>query len=93
MLHLATRNDPSHEAVLASVSDTGPGLAPSMIGHLFEPFFTTKPEGTGLGLAIAREIALAHRGERRGANRTDGPGAVFTLTLPAGQPRNNGEPP
>ena len=61
-----------------------------MIGHLFEPFFTTKPEGTGLGLAIAREIVLAHRGDLRAANRTEGTGAVFTLTLPAFSPGSNG---
>ena len=75
-----------------SVADTGPGLAPEALGHLFEPFFTTKAEGTGLGLAIAREIALAHRGDLRAANRADGTGAVFTLTLPAASPESNGEP-
>ncbi len=90
-LRLTTRQDLSRRAVLADVADTGPGLAPEVIGHLFEPFFTTKPEGTGLGLAIAREIALAHRGDLHAANRTDGPGAVFTLTLPAAPPGDNGE--
>ena len=74
------------------MADTGPGLAPEVIGHLFEPFFTTKAEGTGLGLAIAREIALAHRGDLQAANRTEGTGAVFTLTLPAARVRSNGEP-
>jgi two-component system sensor histidine kinase HydH len=92
-LRLSTRQDPSRHAVLADVTDTGPGLAPEAIGHMFEPFFTTKPEGTGLGLAIAREIALAHRGDLLAANRTDGPGAVFTLTLPAAQSRANGDLP
>jgi signal transduction histidine kinase len=82
-LRMTTRRDPSRDAVLAVVADTGPGLAPEAIGHLFEPFFTTKAEGTGLGLAIAREIALAHRGDLRAANCTEGRGAVFTLTLPA----------
>ena len=91
-LRLTTRRDPSQSAVLAVVADTGPGLAPEAIGHLFEPFFTTKAEGTGLGLAIAREIALAHRGDLRAANQAEGTGAVFTLTLPAAPPGNNGEP-
>jgi len=91
-LRLSTRRDPPRNAVLAIVADTGPGLAPETIGHLFEPFYTTKAEGTGLGLAIAREIALAHRGDLRAANRTDGPGAMFTLTLPAAASGNNGEP-
>jgi signal transduction histidine kinase len=82
-LRLSTRRDPSRRAILASVADTGPGLAPEVLKHLFEPFFTTKAEGTGLGLAIAREITLAHRGDLQAANRPEGTGAVFTLTLPA----------
>ncbi len=72
------------------MTDTGPGLTPEALKHLFEPFFTTKAEGTGLGLAIAREIALAHRGDLRAANRAEGTGAVFTLTLPAAASENNG---
>ncbi|MGZ3433063.1 MAG: ATP-binding protein [Isosphaeraceae bacterium] len=86
-----TRGDPARQAVLAVVADTGPGLAPEALGHLFEPFFTTKAEGTGLGLAIAREIALAHRGDLFAANRTDRPGAIFTLTLPAASTLTHGE--
>ena len=74
------------------MADTGPGLAPDVLTHLFEPFFTTKAEGTGLGLAIAREIALAHRGDLQAANRAEGTGAVFTLTLPAAPSGPNGEP-
>jgi signal transduction histidine kinase len=92
ILRLTTRRDPSHRAIVASVADTGPGLAPEALKHLFEPFFTTKAEGTGLGLAIAREIALAHRGELQAANRTERTGAVFTLTLPAAAAERNGEP-
>ena len=90
-LRLTTGTDPSRRTILASVVDSGAGLSPETIGHLFEPFFTTKAEGTGLGLAIAREIALAHRGDLRAANRIDGPGAVFTLTLPAASPGSNRE--
>jgi two-component system, NtrC family, sensor histidine kinase HydH len=89
-LRLMTRQDPSRRAILASVADTGPGLAPEALSHLFEPFFTTKAEGAGLGLAIAREIALAHRGELRAANRAEGTGAVFTLALPSALYESNG---
>ncbi len=83
VLRLASRSDPAGRLVEVSVADTGPGLDRDMLAHLFEPFYTTKPSGTGLGLAIAREIALAHRGDLRAANRADGGGAVFTLILPA----------
>ena len=82
-LRLTTRHDPARRCAEVSVADTGPGLDGGALPHLFEPFYTTKAGGTGLGLAIAREIALAHRGDLRAANRIDGPGAVFTLTLPA----------
>jgi two-component system, NtrC family, sensor histidine kinase HydH len=90
-LRLATHLDTTRRFVEVSVSDTGPGLSGATLAHLFEPFYTTKPGGTGLGLAIAREIALAHRGEIHAANRADGPGAVFTLRLPAAQVARNGE--
>jgi signal transduction histidine kinase len=91
-LRLTTRRDPAHRSIRASVSDTGPGLAAEALKHLFEPFYTTKAEGTGLGLAIAREIALAHRGELGAGNRTDGRGAIFTLTLPVSVGATNGDP-
>jgi two-component system, NtrC family, sensor histidine kinase HydH len=90
-LRLATRLDPTRRRVEVIIADTGPGLNEATLSHLFEPFFTTRPGGTGLGLAIAREIALAHRGELRAANRLDGPGAVFTLTLPAALVGREGE--
>jgi len=90
-IRLATRIDRARDAVLAVVSDTGPGLSKEALGHMFEPFFTTKPEGTGLGLAIAREIALAHRGELLAGNSEHARGAVFTLVLPAVRPRADGD--
>ncbi len=82
-LRLMTRHDQARRLVEASVADTGAGLDGDALAHIFEPFYTTRPTGTGLGLAIAREIALAHRGELRAANRADAVGAVFTLILPA----------
>jgi signal transduction histidine kinase len=91
ILRLATSLDPTRKFVDVIVSDTGPGLSGPTLAHLFEPFYTTRLGGTGLGLAIAREIALAHRGEIRAANRTDGPGAVFTLRLPTAQTSRNGD--
>jgi signal transduction histidine kinase len=37
---------------------------------------------SGLGLSISRQIARAHGGELIAANRPDGTGAYFTLSLP-----------
>ncbi|MBI2555111.1 MAG: hypothetical protein HYV92_12035 [Candidatus Rokubacteria bacterium] len=78
-LTVATRRGPG--AVEIAVSDTGPGIAPTVASRLFEPFFTTKPQGTGLGLSIARQIVEEHSGEVRWSNATGG-GATFTIRLP-----------
>lgn len=91
-LRLMTRTDSSRHTVEATVADSGPGLTPNVLEHLFEPFFTTRSDGTGLGLAIAREIALAHRGELRVANRSDVTGAAFTVMLPASTTPQEREP-
>ena len=40
-----------------SVTDTGCGIPPSVLGKIFEPFFTTKPPGVGTGLGLHRTPA------------------------------------
>jgi two-component system, LuxR family, sensor kinase FixL len=42
--------------------DSGPGIAPDVLGQIFTPFFTTKARGTGLGLPTAKRIVEAHAG-------------------------------
>jgi signal transduction histidine kinase len=66
------------------IADTGPGIAPELLGRIFDPFFTTKPvgEGTGLGLSISYEILKKHGGDIRAENRRHRSGAVFTVRLP-----------
>ncbi|MDO5290849.1 MAG: PhnD/SsuA/transferrin family substrate-binding protein [Pseudomonadota bacterium] len=65
-----------------SVRDQGEPLPSGPQSQLFEPFFTTKPDGMGLGLAISRTIAEAHGGHLHASAATDGPGLIFTLSLP-----------
>ena len=36
-----------------SVTDTGTGIAPTVLGKIFEPFFTTKEVGKGTGLGLS----------------------------------------
>ena len=65
---------------VASVTDTGAGIDPSIRKQLFEPFTTTKA-GTGLGLAAGLEIARAHGGDLSVVSSV-GTGATFVLKLP-----------
>jgi signal transduction histidine kinase len=66
-------------------TDTGPGIDPSVLPHLFEPFVSTRLDsrGTGLGLAVAEGIVREHGGVILARNRTDRPGAIFEVVLPA----------
>ena len=67
------------------VEDGGPGLPRS--ANLFVPFFTTKPHGTGIGLVLCRQIAEAHGGNLTLENRSDEPGCLARLRLPAARGR------
>jgi signal transduction histidine kinase len=68
---------------VVTVTDTGSGISPEVMGRIFDPFFTTKPvgEGTGLGLSISYEIVKKHRGEIHAAS-APGQGATFTVRIP-----------
>ena len=69
------------------VSNDGPRIPAEVLQHLFESLYEQrsgrddKPH-FGLGLYIVRLVAEFHGGTARAANREDGGGAVFTVTLP-----------
>ncbi len=84
-LLIATRAA-GNEMVEASVSDTGPGIAPEIAAKLFQPFVTTKKHGMGVGLSISRTIMEAHGGTLR-VEPNPGGGCIFRLTLRAGTTR------
>jgi signal transduction histidine kinase len=68
-----------------TISDTGHGIAPALLGHIFEPFFTTKEDaGTGLGLWVSKGIAEKHDGrlEVASSQGREDHGTAFVLTLP-----------
>ncbi|WP_369383743.1 ATP-binding protein [Streptomyces sp. cg36] len=78
---------PATGTATITVADRGPGLPPEALAHVFDRFYKaeaarTRSEGSGLGTAIALENVRLHGGTITAANRTDGPGAVFTLRLP-----------
>ncbi len=67
---------------IATVADTGPGIAPQIASHLFDPFATFgKEHGTGIGLSICKRIVEDHGG-RIWAGDNPGGGAAFSFALP-----------
>jgi signal transduction histidine kinase len=71
-------------SVVIEAMDTGRGIHADPIERVFEPFYSSGvPNGAGLGLSIARKIVELHKGSITAANRTDGSGALITITLPA----------
>ncbi len=77
------------DRVLFRVDDTGPGIPPENREDIFRRFYSERPASedfgrhSGLGLAIVRTIVEAHDGTIEVADREDGPGARFTVSLPA----------
>jgi two-component system, NtrC family, sensor histidine kinase PilS len=71
------------DAVLLTVTDDGPGIAPEVRDILFDPFVTTKPGGSGLGLAVVHRAVEAHRGVV--FLDTSPRGTRFTVLLPRSQ--------
>ena len=63
------------------VRDRGSGMSEQVLANALLPFYSTKRSGTGLGLPLAREIAEAHGGQIRLANRQGG-GVEVCVTLP-----------
>jgi signal transduction histidine kinase len=68
------------------VADEGPGFPPAEKSRIATPYIRfqgseTVP-GTGLGLTVVQKVLQAHRGRLDVANN-DGPGATFTLWIPA----------
>jgi two-component system NtrC family sensor kinase len=75
--------------IKVTLSDTGAGIEPDIIGKIFDPFFTTKPvgEGTGLGLAICHRIIEEHGGNIHVVSEAGG-GTTFIIRLPAKAPHD-----
>jgi two-component system sensor histidine kinase ChvG len=84
---ITVRLERGHGTYLLHVINDGPPIPPALHGRLFESLFEQrqgredKPH-FGLGLYVVRLIAEFHGGTAVADNRSDGGGAVFTVTLP-----------
>ncbi len=77
--------------VQLQIIDEGSGIPPEDLERVFDKFHRVQKAdqvraGTGLGLAISRGFIEAMGGSITAANRSDRPGAVFTITLPIPKP-------
>lgn len=83
---ITIRTRPEEGRIVLEVEDNGPGIAEENLSRIFDPFYTTKPlgEGTGLGLSICAGI-VSDCGGTMDVKSTEGHGALFTVTLPAGK--------
>ncbi|HKD26445.1 MAG TPA: sensor histidine kinase KdpD [Xanthobacteraceae bacterium] len=75
------------DSIGLQVLDEGEGILPGDLEQIFDKFYRARKidqvrAGTGLGLAISRGFIEAMHGTISAANRTDRPGAVFTIRLP-----------
>jgi signal transduction histidine kinase/DNA-binding response OmpR family regulator/ligand-binding sensor domain-containing protein len=68
------------------VRDRGPGIPEEQRERIFERFYQVDPSetrpGAGLGLALARQLTELHGGTLSASGCGEGPGALFTATLP-----------
>lgn len=81
-IHVAVRRE-GHVARF-DVADTGPGIAPDLLGHVFDRFWQGREKrhgGAGLGLAIAKGIVEAHGGTIE-VRSVLGEGTTFSFTIP-----------
>ena len=75
-------------SAVIEVTDTGKGIAPSLLPHIFERFrqgdssSTRHHGGLGLGLTIAQKLVLLHGGQIEVHSEGEGRGSRFTVLLP-----------
>ena len=67
--------------IIATISDSGPGVPDDIKEKIFDPFFTTNADGSGIGLSIASRIVSDHNGSLT-LTGSDLGGAQFVVSLP-----------
>jgi len=84
-IRIRSRRDGNVE--ILEIIDEGDGIPAEDRERIFDKFYRTRKTdqvraGTGLGLAISRGFIEAMGGTVLASNRSDRPGAIFTITLP-----------
>jgi signal transduction histidine kinase len=94
---VTTRHDLAAREIVASVRDTGTGIADDIKPKIFDPFFTTKEigKGTGLGLSVTYGIIRDHGGSISVESPVQDPetgqkmqGTAFHVRLPVATEKN-----
>ena len=76
-------HNPTPNAIVIEISDTGVGIAPEFVDKIFEAFeqIDRRREGLGLGLAISKAIVEMHGGTIRAQSEGSGRGSTFVIKL------------
>ena len=96
---------PNGEYVVASIADTGVGIAPETLPHLWDRFYQAEGGtsrrfgGTGLGLSIVSQLIELHGGKVWASSPGIDQGSVFAFALPVvtaapspPEPQSSGKP-
>lgn len=73
--------DEKANSLIATIKDSGCGIAEENLPKLFDPFFTTRARGVGLGLSVCKQVVELHRGKIDVKSRI-GEGTEFRIALP-----------
>lgn len=83
--------------VVLRVRDTGPGISRILLPHVFDLFTQAERTldraqgGLGIGLTLVKLLVELHGGTAEARNSDPGPGAEFTMRLPANIPVSEGQ--
>jgi signal transduction histidine kinase/CheY-like chemotaxis protein len=83
---------PRDGELAVTVTDSGRGISPDMLGRVFELFTQERQNldrslgGLGLGLAIVKSLVELHGGRADATSDGAGRGSTFTIHLPLAQP-------